>query len=80
MKVLKVEYLEESSKAIFFNVTVEVKRLFKKPTIEVKRAVLEKWFIPNFQYANNFQWTDNTGKANFDDPVISEMILQYEKK
>lgn len=85
MKLVNVEYLEESSSAIFFNVelatTISVgsfwRSRYENKTI-IKRAFLEKWNT-NGGYSNNFKWSDNTGDSNFDDAIIQEMILKYEK-
>lgn len=81
MKLIKIEYLEESTKAIFFNVTYEsISTWFSKSKIITKKAYLEKWEINGFRYSNNFQWSDNAVNHNkFDSAVIQEMILQYEK-
>lgn len=79
MKLVKVEYIEESTTAIFFNVTIETKNIWGKVRELNKRAFLEKWDNVFGKYANNFKWSDNTGFSMFDDAIIEEMILQYEK-
>lgn len=85
MKLVNVEYLEESSKAIFFNVEFTVTtdsgsfwRRKYESTTKIKRAFLEKWSTA--PYANNFKWADNTKGSNFDDAVVQEMILKYEQR
>lgn len=87
MKLIKVEYIEESSKAIFFNVeftlVVDVGSFWRRKCevrTEIKRAFLEKWNNPLGIYANNFKWADNTGSSNFDDAIVQEMILKYEQR
>ena len=42
MKLIKVEYLEESSEAIFFDVIFEKKSFFTMPKIYNKRCFMEK--------------------------------------
>ena len=42
MKLIKVEYLEESSEAIFFDVMFEKKGFFTMPKIYNKRCFMEK--------------------------------------
>lgn len=74
MKLIKVEYLEESSEAIFFDVTFEKTYFFKQNKIYTKRCFLEKTGTKSY-----FKFSDNTGGYNFDSAIIQEMILQYEK-
>lgn len=84
MKLIKVEYLEESSEAIFFNITFKTSYSYFFADKELtKRAFIEKWSIfknKGFSYANNFQWSDNTNNAHhqFDKAILQEMILAYE--
>ena len=79
MKLIKVEYIEESSEAIFFDVMFEKKYFFIIPKIYDKRCFMEKSRIPKYPYSNNFKFCDNTGFSNFDEAIVQEMILQYEK-
>jgi len=80
MELIEVEYLEESSKAIFFNVTYNIKAsYFRAEKQVIRRAILEKWNVSGFNYANNFIWADNKESHQFDDAVLQEMILEYEK-
>lgn len=75
MILLNVEYLNESSEALFFNVTFEIKPLFRTPLQITKRAYLEKFtrgYSP-FPY-----WCDNGQQVDNYSSVANEMILQYE--
>ena len=78
MKLLKVEYLEESSTAIFFNVEYETKKFWSAPKIYTKRAYLGKCKYST--YNHYFSWADNSEWFNNDKAFIEEMILQYEKR
>ena len=80
MKLIKVEYLEESSEAIFFDVIFEKKSFFTIPKIYNKRCFMEKSRVPKYPYSNYFKFCDNTGFPNFYEAVVQEMILQYEKQ
>lgn len=79
MELIGVEFIEQSSGAIFFNVAFNVKGFFGYES-KVKRAYLEKWSKTIGGYANNFQWSDGTkNEYQFNSAVLNEMILQYEK-
>mgnify|MGYP003658163689 FL=1 len=80
MKLISVEYVEESSTAIFFNVEFEIKKTFwNNKQVIVKRAFLEKWL--SRPYSNNFQWSDNSKNWDkFNSVFIAEMILKYEQR
>ena len=80
MRLIKVEYLEESSEAIFFDVMFEKKGFFTMPKIHNKRCFMEKSRAPKYPYSNYFKFCDNTGFPNFYEAVVQEMILQYEKR
>ena len=75
MKLIQVEYLEESSEAIFFDVMFEKKGFFTMPKIYNKRCFMEKTGTKSY-----FKFSDNTGGYNFDSAIVQEMILQYEKR
>lgn len=77
MELIKVEYIEESSKAIFFDVTVKFTSFWRGSRKETKRAFLEKWCNG---CASNFKWSDNKGSSNFDSAIVAEMILKYEQR
>lgn len=83
MRLIEVEYLEESSKAIFFNVTFETNSIwFKTPRKKTKRAFLEKQkdFKGGWYYGNSFKWSNNDDNPyKYDDAVKEEMILKYEQ-
>ena len=78
MKLIKVEFIEECSSAYFFNVTLEVKRTFKKAFQVTRRAYLTKWQTNN-GYCTTYNWADTGSYGQLQDTVVSEMILQYEK-
>jgi hypothetical protein len=80
MKLIEVQYVEESSKAIFFNVAFEIKETFwHEGKVIIKRAFLEKWQFGT--YSNNFQWSDNSKNLDkFNEVFIQEMILKYEQR
>ena len=65
MKLIKVEYLEESSEGIFFDVMFEKKVFFTMPKIYNKRCFMEKSRVPKYPYSNYFKFCDNTGFLNF---------------
>ena len=65
MKLIKVEYLEESSEAIFFDVMFEKKGFFTMPKIYNKRCFMEKSRVPKYPYSNYFKFCDNTVFLNF---------------
>lgn len=77
MKLIELEYLEESTKAIFFNIKFKNNNFFGISKIKTKRAILDKW---NLEYANNFKLADNTGYSIYDSAIINEMILAYENR
>ena len=82
MKLIEVEFLEESSQAIFFNVAFKAKKTFwHDGKVVVKRAFLEKWGMPGFsKYSNCFKWADGSVPCNqFNSAFVEEMILKYEQ-
>lgn len=81
MKLINVEYIEESSSAIFFNVEFAVYSFWRE-NIKIKRAFLKKCtdYKGGWYYDHYFMWADNTETFNFDKAVIQEMILKYEQK
>lgn len=75
MILINVEYLNESSEACFFNVTFEIKPLFRTPIQITKRAYLEKF---KKSYSPFYYWCDNGERGDNYCSVVNEMILQYE--
>ena len=74
MKLINVEYLEESTTAIFFNVELES----FWGGIKIKKAFMIKSNM--FPYSSYFKWCDNTGTNMFDNAILQEMILKYEQR
>lgn len=86
MKLVKVEFIEESKADAFFNVTIEFveHKMFRENIYRniTRRAILSKEVNSNFYntgfWMNSFRWSED-GNDCFDRNIISEMILQYEK-
>lgn len=77
MKLVKVEFIEESKADAFFNVTIKQREsLFSFKEKEItRRAILEKVGGKFYYY---FSWSNN-GRYCYKSNIIAEMILQYEK-
>lgn len=77
MKLINVDYINESSKAIFFNVTIEFSRFLRPPINVTRKAYLEKWST-NGGYGVDYRWCDTSEIGEMYQSVLNEMILKYE--
>jgi hypothetical protein len=76
MKLISVQYITESSEACFFNVTFEIKPLFRQAIQLTKRAYLDKF--RNNGYSPFYYWCEDGERGDNYASVVNEMILQHE--
>lgn len=76
MKLIDVEYLRESSRDIFFNVTIEFKSFFGNPKKITRVGYLTKCGDEGYSFW--YRWVDNSECGQMDNSVVALMILQYE--
>ena len=77
MKLINVDYINESSNAIFFNVTIEISRLFRPNITVTRKAYLGKWNT-NGGYGVDYRWCDTSEIGEMYQSVLNEMIFKYE--